>query len=281
MKKTQPGTYLITGAASGIGAALAARLARSGQNVVLADINLKEAEITAASLGANAHAVELDICDAKAWDRVLDGVEARLGSLDVLVNNAAIVRTGFARNVAIADHQLTINTNFMGPLTGMLKTLERFRKQGRGHIVTVCSMTSFLPFAGLASYASSKHALRAFHDAVAVEERCSGIDFTIVHPTSTETPMLEQEAADDDAAMCFLAPSVTADEVAGVIVKAIRRKAVEVCMPQAQARTVKALGTNPKRLRAYADLMEEMGREGLAARRNGKAIASPVEPKAS
>ena len=267
MKPSPAKTYLITGAASGIGAAIATKLAALGQRVMLADINVEGARRVAAPLGDTAAVVELNIRDAQAWVRAFDATIERFGGLDVLINNAGIVRTGLARNVSIADHQLTIDTNFMGPLTGMIGALKRFRATGGGHLVTVCSMTSFLPFPGLASYGASKHALRAFHHGVALEERHSGIDFTIVHPTSTDTPMLEQEAADDDAAMAFLAESVSAEVVADTVIKAIARKAIEVCMPQSQARTIKALGTNPQKLRGYADHMEAMGKKGQSARR--------------
>lgn len=267
MKPSPSRTYLITGAASGIGAAIATKLAVGGQNVMLADINLDGAQDLATRLGDRACAVALDIRDPAAWERALDLTETRFGPLDVLINNAGIVRTGFVRNVALADHQITIDVNFMGPVTGMAAALKRFRQAGAGHLVTICSMTSFIPFAGMASYGASKHALRAFHHGLALEERRSGIDFTIVHPTATETPMLEQEAADDDAAMAFLAESVSAEVVADTVINAIKRKSVEVCMPQSRARTIKAFGVDPKKFHAFADQMETMGREGLNARK--------------
>lgn len=261
-------TFLITGAGSGIGSAIAAKLAADGHRVMLADINLGGAQRVAEPLGDHVDTVRLDICDAAAWERAFDATIARFGGLDVLINNAAIVRTGFARNVTLADHKITIDTNFMGPLTGMLGALKRFREAGAGHLVTVCSMTSFIPFMGLASYGASKQALRAFHHALALEERHSGIDFTIVHPTSTETPMLEQEAADDEAATCFMSESVSAEMVAQTVIEAIAAKAIEVCMPEDKAAEIKDLGTDPAKLHAYADGMEDLGRVALAARRS-------------
>ena len=270
---THSKTYLITGAASGIGAAIAAKLVGQGEQVMLADINFEGVQGVAGTLGVNAAAIRLDIRDAEDWERAFDATIARFGQLDVLINNAAVVRTGFARNVSLADHQLTMSTNFMGPLTGMLGALRRFRAAGSGHLVTVCSMTSFLPFMGIASYGASKQALRAFHHAVALEERHSGIDFTIVHPTSTDTPMLEQEAADDDAAACFMTESVSAETVADTVIEAIKAKAIEVCMPEDGADRVKALGTDPDKLHDLADRMVERGREALAARRSAHSAA--------
>jgi len=185
----------------------------------------------------------------------------------VLANNAAIVRTGRARDVAIADHQRTLDVNFMGPVKGMLAALPRFPAQGYGHLVTVCSMTAFLPFPGIASYAASKHALRAFHHALALEERDGPLNFTIVHPTSTETPMLDEEAKSDDVTLAFAGRSVTPEFVAGIILDAMEKKAIEIFMPPERARMVRLLGTSPRSLRKWAIRGEEIGRRNLEARR--------------
>jgi short-subunit dehydrogenase len=159
----------------------------------------------------------------------------------------------------------------MGPLTGTLAALRRFRAQGHGHIVTVCSMTAFLPFPGLASYAASKHALRSFHHAVAIEERHSSIDFTIVHPTATETPMLEQEALDESSAFAFVATSVSATFVAETIVSAIDAKTGEVFMPPEGADDIIELGVRPDKLLAIFDRAAEFGRKTQRQRRRPEA----------
>ncbi|HLZ82599.1 MAG TPA: SDR family oxidoreductase [Caulobacteraceae bacterium] len=267
MKKTRSKTLLITGAASGIGAATARLAAGRGHRVILADVNLAGARAVAEAIGDRAVATALDITSDEGWERVLGEAWARFGGLDVLVNNAAIVRTGRAEHVAIGDHQRTIDVNFMGPVKGMLKTLPRFKAQGGGHFVTVCSMTAFLPFPGLASCAAAKHALRAFHHALALEERHGPLAFTIVHPTSTETPMLEEEARSDEVNLAFASRSVTADFVADVVLTAMEKKAVEIFMPPERARTVRLLGTSPRSLRKWADNAEAIGAARLQARR--------------
>jgi NAD(P)-dependent dehydrogenase (short-subunit alcohol dehydrogenase family) len=258
-------TYLVTGAASGIGAATVELLTGRGDRVVIADIDIAAARALAARLGPNAIAVELDITMETAWEAALDETAARFGALDVLINNAGIVETGFARDVSVNRHQRTISTNFMGPLTGTLAALRRFRAQRHGHVVTVCSMTALLPFPGLASYAASKHALRAFHHAVAIEERHQAIDFTIVHPTAVETPMLEQEARDDSSAFAFVADPVTPMVVAETILEAIDDRAIEVFMPP-DADDVISLGVHPEKLRAVFDQAEEYGRQAQQRR---------------
>jgi len=258
---------LLTGGASGIGAATARLAVERGHKVVIADVNLAGAQMVAAQIGGGASAVALDIVSSEQWEQALDETEHRLGSLDVLINNAAIVHTGRAENVSIKDHQQTMDVNFMGPLKGMMAALPRFKRQGRGHFVTVCSMTAFLPFPGIASYAASKHALRAFHHGLALEERETPLKFTIIYPTSTETPMLEQEARSDEVTLAFAGPSVTPEFVGGVILDAMEKGAVEVYMPPERARTVRLVGTNPRSLRKWAMAGEETGSQKLKARR--------------
>jgi NAD(P)-dependent dehydrogenase (short-subunit alcohol dehydrogenase family) len=267
VKKTKAKTILVTGAASGIGAATARLAAARGQRVLLADIDIDGAKRVADAIGESARAVALDITSADQWGRALDEAWSRFGVLDVLINNAAIVRPGRAEDVAIADHQATVDVDFMGPLKGMMAALPRFKAQGFGHLVTVCSMTAFLPFPGIASYAAAKHALRAFHHALALEERDSPVSFTIVHPTSTETPMLEEEARSDDVTLAFAGRSVTPEFVAQVILEAMDKKAIEIFMPPERARAVRLLGTSPRSLRKWAIRGEEIGRQKLQARR--------------
>jgi NAD(P)-dependent dehydrogenase (short-subunit alcohol dehydrogenase family) len=266
MKKDKSKVYLITGAASGIGAATAKLAASLGNKVVIADINDSGAEAVAAAAGANAVALHLDICSRDQWEAKLDEVWKRFGRLDVLVNNAAVVHPGYARDVALSKHEHTLATNFMGPLIGMLAALPRFRKQGSGHLVTICSMTAYLPFPGIASYAAAKHALRAFHHAVALEERGGPTHFTILHPTSTETPMLDKEAEDDAMSLAFAGQSMTAEQVAETIMKAIKSKTVEVFMPPERGKLVRKVGVNPRSLRKLVERNEIVGRERLAAR---------------
>ena len=137
VKKIKSKTLLITGAASGIGAATARLAAERGHRVILADINVEGARAVAEAIGENAVAAGLDITSEAQWDRVLDEAWARFGGLDVLVNNAAIVHAGRAENVSIAQHQRTLDVNFMGPARGMLKALPRFKKQGSCYLVSV------------------------------------------------------------------------------------------------------------------------------------------------
>ena len=274
MSKRTTKSILLTGGASGIGAAIARQAVERGHRVLIADVNREDGAAVASSIGSGASFIPLDITSAKQWNRALDAAWKQFGALDVLLNNAAVVHTGLARNVSLADHEQTMAVNVMGPIKGMLAALPRFHAQGSGHFVTVCSMTAFVPFPGLASYAASKHALRAFHHALAIEERRSPIAFSIIHPTSTETPMLEKEADSDEVPMAFLSKSVTAAYVASVVLDAMERAKLEVFMPPESARMVRMLGTNPRSMLKQADKAEAIGAAKLEKRRAAHAAAS-------
>ncbi|NMO03819.1 SDR family oxidoreductase [Gordonia sp. TBRC 11910] len=267
MSRNSGKSILITGGGSGIGAAIARMASASDMRVLIADINEHAAQQVANDIGSSATAINLDIRDSEQWNEVLDKAWELFGGLDILVNNAAIARPGYVRSLQVENHHETIDVNAMGPIRGMTATLPRFREQGSGHFVTICSMTGFLPFPGLASYAAAKHALRAFHHGLAMEERHSGLDFSIIHPTSTETPMLELEATSDEVPMAFLVESVTADHVAEVVLEAVRLKSLEVFMPPSAADTVRSVGTNADQLMAMAEEAEKAGAANLAARR--------------
>jgi short-subunit dehydrogenase len=280
-KKGDSKRLLITGGASGIGAATARLAVKRGHQVMIADVNASGARSVARSIGRGASSVALDITSEPQWKRVLDEVWTKFGGLDVLISNAATVVTGNAIDVAIRHHQRMIDVNYLGTLKGMLAAVPRLQAQGYGHLLTVCSMTAFLPFPGIATYAAAKHALRAFHHALSIELRDSPLHFTIVHPTSVETPMLEQEARDDAVAMAFARPAVTPTFVAKVILDAMDQRATEVFMPPERARLVRLVGTNPEALRKLVVNSQNNGRHRQLARRRRllkNAVASVAKP---
>ena len=156
--------------------------------------NSDRAAAAAGRIGGGSWPIKLDIRSEDGWTAALDEAWRREGQLDVLINNAAIVHTGWARDVSLGGHRNTMETNFFGAVIGMMTALPRMKAQGHGHLISISSMNAFIPYPGIASYAAAKHALRAFHAALALEERESAVNFTLVYPTATETPMLEKES---------------------------------------------------------------------------------------
>jgi NADP-dependent 3-hydroxy acid dehydrogenase YdfG len=241
-----PKIVVITGAASGIGAAAAKEAVSRGNRVAVCDIDLAAAEALCAELGPNALAVQLDVRSAEDWKRAWEAVRERFGAIDVLVNNAGIIHTGFARDLSLAQHRDMVDVNYFGVLNGVLTALPPMREQGHGQIINVCSMTSFLPLTGYSTYGATKHALRAFHHALVMEERAGPIRFSIIHPPSVQTPMLEQEMADASAVLAF-AEKATAPEVLGRSINdAIDMSPVEVVFPPLGGRVQRLAGSNAR-----------------------------------
>ncbi len=238
-------SVLITGAASGIGAATTQLAAERGHGVVLADVDVAGAEALAAELGPPALAVPLDVRESAQWDSALQAAVAAFGRLDVLVNNAGIIHTGYARDLTMAQHRDMVEVNYLGVVGGVMAALPLMREQGHGHIVDVCSMTSFLPLTGYATYGGTKHAMRAFHHSIAIEERRGPVAFTIIHPPSVRTPMLEQEMADDSSVLAFAERSVAPSDIAEAIVDAFATRPVEVIFPRFMGRVQQLAGVFP------------------------------------
>ncbi|WP_107467748.1 SDR family NAD(P)-dependent oxidoreductase [Streptomyces sp. MA5143a] len=251
---------LVTGAASGIGASIAQSAVARGHRVMLSDVNEQAVRARALSLGSRAAGCVLDVRDPQAWVRAFEAAEAAFGAVDVLVNNAGIIHTGHARDLGPQQHRDILEVNLLGAITGTCTAIERMTAQGRGHIITVCSMTAFLPLPGYATYCGSKHGLRAFHHSAALEERDGPLDFTIIHPPSTRTDMLEQELADPACAISFAEKSCAPEDIAKAVVDAITSRPVEVVFPALGGRVQRIAGVLPRLMRWVIPLAETRGR---------------------
>jgi len=251
---------LVTGAAGGIGAAIAELSITRGHRVLLTDVDEEAVVARARALGERAAAHTLDIRSPTDWSRAFDAAQARFGVVDVLVNNAGITHTGLARDLRPQQHRDIVEINLLGTITGVCTALERMTAQGHGHIINVCSMTSFLPLPGYATYGATKHGLRAFHHSVAIEERDGPLDFTIVHPPSTRTGMLDQEMADPSAAIAFAEKSYAPEQIAKAVVDAMTAKPVEVVFPPLAGRFQRIVGVFPRLMRRVIPIVEAQGR---------------------
>jgi short-subunit dehydrogenase len=251
---------LVTGAATGIGAAIAEAAIARGHRVLLTDIDADAVQETARRLGTRAAAFRLDARDAAGWAKAFDTAEATFGPVDVLVSNAGIIHTGHARDLSLQQHRDIVEVNLLGTMTGIHTALPRMTAQGHGHLITICSMTSFLALPGYATYGGTKHAIRAFHHAVALEERHGPLHFTILHPPSTRTKMLEQELADPTSVTAFSEKSTSPEHVARVVVDAITTRPAEVVFPPLAGRVQRIAGVFPQLIRWLIPTVEAAGK---------------------
>jgi len=227
-------TFLVTGAASGIGAQLAAALLQRGERVCAVDINPApmEALKAAAATPEQLWIASLDVRDAAAWDALLDQLKQRWSQLDVLVNVAGVLKPGYCHeSTAEVDFHIDINTK--GTIHGTRAAARLMKAQGHGHIVNIASLAGIAAIPGLSLYSASKFAVRGYTLAVAQELRDTGVKVTVVCPDAVQTPMLDLQVNYDQAALTFSGNrSLTTQEVMSAILDhALTKAPLEITLP--------------------------------------------------
>lgn len=185
---------IVTGGASGIGKALAETLATEGCQVVLADLQNELAEEVAVRLrtsGLMATAVQLDVTNFPAVQRLVRDTTERYGRLDYLFNNAGIGMLGEVRHHRIEDWDRIIDVNLRGVIHGIAAAYPTFLAQGFGHIINTASTQGLVPTPLMASYGMTKHAVVALSRSLRIEAAAAGIRVSVVCPGVIRTPLLE------------------------------------------------------------------------------------------
>ncbi|MEM8608080.1 MAG: SDR family oxidoreductase [Myxococcota bacterium] len=184
---------LITGGASGIGAAFARLLARRGAHVVLADRQIEEARSLAAEIaraGGSAGAVELDVRDVGQFEDVAREAHAAEGRIDYLFNNAGIGVAGDVLHYGLDDWFDVFNVNLRGVVHGVHAVYPLMCRQGSGHIINTASMAGLIPSGEAVSYATTKHAVVGLSKALRLEAGLHGVRVSALCPGVVRTPIL-------------------------------------------------------------------------------------------
>jgi NAD(P)-dependent dehydrogenase (short-subunit alcohol dehydrogenase family) len=231
----------ITGGARGIGRATAAALIARGVRVGIGDIDANLAEQTAAELGGGTVGLPLDVTDRASFDAFLTEVENRLGPLDIVINNAGIMPVGPFLEESDASAKRQIDINLHGVIFGSKLALERFQRQGRGHLVNIASIAGKAGTPHLATYVATKHAVVGLTEALRMEFGPTGIDFSIVMPVGTNTELysgLQQIKG-------ITTPEP--EDVGEAIVEALQTGRVDVYVPKRMNATVRLGALLPRR----------------------------------
>ena len=187
---------LVTGGAQGLGEIIAARVIDLGGTVVIADVQDDVGELTAERLGAAASFEHLDVSSADDWAAVMDRVTDRLGGLDALVNNAAILHMGPLEEMDPERARLLLEINLLGPLLGTRAITPVLRDAGGGAIVNIASIGGLEGMNSTAAYNASKWGLRGLTRASALELGRDGVRVNAVCPgmgnPDMPTPFLDQ-----------------------------------------------------------------------------------------
>lgn len=183
---------IITGGASGIGRALGEELARRGAQAILADMNAKLLEETAASIadaGHRAKTVNIDVTDFEAVKKMVDDTVSEYGRLDYIFNNAGVVTFGEARDLSYDDWRKVIDTDLYGVVNGVMAAYPIMVKQGFGHIVNTASLAGLVPAMGIVPYVTSKYGVVGLSNALRSEGADLGVKVSVVCPGLIDTPM--------------------------------------------------------------------------------------------
>jgi NAD(P)-dependent dehydrogenase (short-subunit alcohol dehydrogenase family) len=190
-------TALVTGAASGIGRAIAEALAARGASVVLADVDGSSAEKAAAEIAERTGGVTaalLDVTDPDAFTAVVDRIVGERGQLDLLVNNAGTAVGGEVQDLSIEHWDRVLDVNLKGTVNGVLAVYPGMVDRREGHIVNVASLAGFAPTPLLTPYATSKFGVMGLSLSLRAEAATHGIGVSVLCPGPVETSLLERTA---------------------------------------------------------------------------------------
>ncbi|MAN61081.1 MAG: short-chain dehydrogenase [Parvibaculum sp.] len=184
---------IITGAASGIGKALAWELAARGTQLTLIDRQEDALSAIAAELkerGADVLHFVADVRDVEALEKIVEDTNAQFRRLDFVFNNAGIVVEGPFADHSLADWDRIIDINLKGVINGIFTALPVMQQQGFGHIVNTASLAGLIPVPRLAGYTATKHAVVGLTRVLRSEENVTGVRASVVCPGRVRTPIL-------------------------------------------------------------------------------------------
>ena len=240
------GAAVVTGAARGLGLAIAEALHRMGYDVHLTDVDAEAVAAAAVPLGA--WAGPLDVRDETACRAVAARAAARPGGLAVWVNNAGILATGPVWDQDAETRRRIVDVNALGAMNGTLAALAEMRRAGSGHVVNVVSLAGLVATPGETLYGASKHALLAFSLGTLAELRAAGehgVHISCLCPDGIWTPMLHDKLDDAGAAASFTGTLLRPEQVADRVVRLARRPRPVVAVPVWRGWQVRLLDAFP------------------------------------
>ncbi|OGQ96193.1 MAG: 3-oxoacyl-ACP reductase [Deltaproteobacteria bacterium RIFOXYD12_FULL_57_12] len=214
-------TAIVTGGSKGIGRAICVELARAGCYTVINYLGDKQgAEQTLAMVegeGGRGEICRFDVRDGQAVEKIVVEIDARLGSIDILINNAGIIADGLFMMMTPEKWQSVIDTSLNGFYNMTRPVLELMVRRRKGAIVSISSASSLMANRGQANYAAAKAGLNAASRAVASEVARLGIRVNVVAPGLIETDMIREAPKDHIKTMIPMARIGRPDEVAKVV----------------------------------------------------------------
>ncbi len=189
-------TAIVTGGAQCQGAGIVRAFVAEGARTVIADVATDEGRALADELGPDAHFAHHDVSDEGSWTSLVEDTNARLGPVNVLANNAGILRFGDIERMGVDEVELLWRINQLGCFLGMQAVTRTMRKNGGGSIINASSVEGLAGMAGCTAYAATKWAIRGMTKCGAMELGPKGIRVNSVHPGMIDTPMTRVHGGD-------------------------------------------------------------------------------------
>ncbi|GAA1147522.1 glucose 1-dehydrogenase [Nocardioides aquiterrae] len=206
MNRLEDKVAIVTGGAMGQGAGIVRAFVAEGARVVVADIAKEQGQALADELGPDVHFAHHDVSDQASWTALVEDTNQRFGPVNVLANNAGLLRFGQIETMPIDELELLFRVNQLGCFLGMQAVTETMRTNGGGAIVNASSVEGLAGMAGCTAYAATKWAIRGMTKCAAMELGPQGIRVNSVHPGMIDTPMTRVHGG--DAAMEYGASKV-------------------------------------------------------------------------
>jgi NADP-dependent 3-hydroxy acid dehydrogenase YdfG len=263
-----PGAAVVTGAAGGLGRAIAGALHADGWRVLLTDLDADAVADAAVPTGGWSRA--LDVRDEAACAEVAAEAAGAAGGLGLWVNNAGVLATGPAWTHDEATRRRLVEVNALGAMHGTLAALGVMRAQGRGHVLNVVSLAGLIAAPGETVYAASKHALLAFSLGTLTDLRMAGVrdvHVSCLCPDGIWTPMLHDRLDDPGALASFTGTLLTPERVAARAVRLARRPRPVVSLPRWRGAQVRLLDAFPRLALALVPVVRAAGRAGQRRQR--------------
>lgn len=188
---------LVTGGGGGIGSGIAEALVEKGAKVAITDINPDYARDEAQRIGSGVIAIRHDVTSPESWADVISEVEAELGAVDVLCNNAGIsLRFKPLEEVSAEEFERVMAINVRGVYNGIVATVPGMKSRAQGHVVNTSSLNGLIPHGTFATYCASKYAIAGMSEALRIELEPFSIGVSILYPGLTRSRMSEGQMPD-------------------------------------------------------------------------------------
>ena len=231
---------IVTGAASGIGAEVAQRLARRGYGVIAVDRTQELADQAATALGGESIPVACNLSSASETKTLCQRIATEWPQgLEVLVCNAGVTVPADVADHTPEEIDLQLDVILRSSMHLINAALGVFLPRDRGHVMATVSLGGICPLPGSAPYSAAKAGLRAFLAALNCEVAGTGVSVSGIYPTAVNTPMLEGEAR-LGSALNFLSRVLTVNEVADAYEQALDKPKLEIYVPYHESLSARA-----------------------------------------